>query len=116
MINVDARTIRSLSKGPYAADVLAEFVGSSKKTEAFLVHTPMRRVCNELTAQLSLQLTPMGDTVAEPPFYRTSVRGVFAAGDCVAPYKVTPRAIQVGVTLLLGRLVSLSPRRMVIST
>ena len=93
---VDGRPIVRLVKESNAADVTLEFQDGSKKTESFLVHNPMTRVKGPFAEQLGLEVTPGGDIVANPPFHQTSVRGVFAAGDSITPYKVVPGAISSG--------------------
>ncbi|KAK6198455.1 hypothetical protein LQW54_010284 [Pestalotiopsis sp. IQ-011] len=84
--------------GPIAGakSVTVEFVDGSSKNEAFLVHSPQTTVQGPFVDQLGLSLTPMGDLQADAPMHQTSVRGVFAAGDCITPYKVIPGAISSG--------------------
>ena len=100
--HVDSRPIRCLLKEPHATDVTLEFEDGSKKTESFLVHNPNTHVRGPFAQQLGLGLSPMGDIAAPPPFYQTNVRGVFAAGDCITPYKVTPGAISSGCNAGVG--------------
>jgi pyruvate/2-oxoglutarate dehydrogenase complex dihydrolipoamide dehydrogenase (E3) component len=45
---------------------------------------------------LNLTSSQTGDIKADAPAFQTSERGVFAAGDCVTPYKVIPHAIMSG--------------------
>ena len=99
---VDARTIRRLVKGPNLADITLEFSDGSKKTEAFLAHNPNTYVKGPFVNQLGLDLTPEGNIAAPAPFHQTSIRGVFAAGDCVTPYKVVPGAISSGCNAGVG--------------
>ena len=98
----DARPIRRLVKEPHAADVTLEFEDGSRKTESFLTHNPNTYVKGPFVSQLGLELSPTGDIQAPAPFYQTSVRGVFAAGDCITPYKVTPGAISSGCNASVG--------------
>ena len=93
---IDTRPIKRISKGSTGAEVTLLFADGTEKTEAFLVHNPITQTKGPFAEQLSLEMSPMGDVKAEPPFHQTSVRGVFAAGDCVTPYKVTPGAISSG--------------------
>ena len=94
--HVDARPIARFIKESKAADVTLEFEDGSRKTEAFLVHNPLTHVKGPFAEQLNLEVTPTGDVVANAPFHQTSVRGVFAAGDSITPYKVVPGAISSG--------------------
>lgn len=73
-----------------------ELADGTTKEETFLVHSPNTTVKGPLASQLGLELTPMGDINAAPPMHQTSVRGVFAAGDCITPYKVIAGAISSG--------------------
>lgn len=92
---IDARKIQRLIDNG-GASVTIEFIDGSTKEETFLVHNPKTTVQGPFIEQLGLDLTPTGDILANPPFFQTSVRGVFAAGDCITPYKATPAAIASG--------------------
>lgn len=46
--------------------------------------------------QLGLSISSAGDILAVAPFYQSSVRGVFAAGDCITPLKSASAAIASG--------------------
>ena len=63
-------------KGSNKADIVLRFDDGSEKTELFLAH--------------------------KPPFFQTSVSGVFAAGDCVAPIKTVAQAIYSGTAVGAG--------------
>ncbi|KAI1077142.1 FAD/NAD(P)-binding domain-containing protein [Whalleya microplaca] len=78
---VEPRQIKRLLNNTQANSVTVEFEDGSSNQEKFL---------------LGIALTPMGDIVAEAPMHQSSVRGVFAAGDCITPYKVMPGAISSG--------------------
>ncbi|KAI1307414.1 FAD/NAD(P)-binding domain-containing protein [Xylaria venustula] len=91
---VDNRKIKRLIDSD--GSVTIEFEDGSTKEEKFLVHNPLNTVKGPFVEQLGIQLTPMGDIQADAPAHQTSVRGVFAAGDCITPYKVIPGAISRG--------------------
>ncbi|KAI0972068.1 FAD/NAD(P)-binding domain-containing protein [Xylaria arbuscula] len=91
---VDNRKIKRLIDSD--GSVTVEFEDGSTKGEKFLVHNPLNAVKGPFVEQLGIQLTPMGDIQADAPAHQTSVRGVFAAGDCITPYKVIPGAISSG--------------------
>ncbi|CAJ2503458.1 Uu.00g108520.m01.CDS01 [Anthostomella pinea] len=93
---VDSRQIKRLVENTHADSVTVEFVDGSSKEEKFLVHNPLTTVKGPWFSQLGIALTSMGDIQADAPAHQTSVRGVFAAGDCITPYKVIPGAISSG--------------------
>ncbi|KAI0385081.1 hypothetical protein F5Y04DRAFT_269031 [Hypomontagnella monticulosa] len=93
---VEPRRIKRLSENTQANSVIVEFEDGSSKEEKFLVHNPMTSVQGPFVDQLGISLTPMGDIAADAPMHQSSVRGVFAAGDCITPYKVTAGAISSG--------------------
>ncbi|TGO15298.1 hypothetical protein BTUL_0042g00690 [Botrytis tulipae] len=92
---IDTRKIQRLVDNG-GSSVTIHFSDGSEKEEAFLVHNPKTTVQGPFVEQLGLDLSPAGDILAPPPFHQTSVRGVFAAGDCITPYKATPAAIASG--------------------
>jgi thioredoxin reductase len=109
---VDSRKIARLSligsDGSIPTAVKLDFVDGTSATETFIVHNPFTKVQGPFAEQLGLDTTPgpipeiRGDIVANPPMYQTSVRGVFAAGDCVTPYKVVSGAISSGCNAAIG--------------
>ncbi|KAI0812888.1 FAD/NAD(P)-binding domain-containing protein [Xylaria sp. FL0064] len=93
---VEARKIKRLAAVD-ANSVTVEFVDGGQKEEKFLASHPLTTVQGPFVAQLGITLTPMGDIQADASaFHQTNVRGVFAAGDCITPYKVIPGAISSG--------------------
>jgi gliotoxin/aspirochlorine biosynthesis thioredoxin reductase len=102
---VDSRSISRLSL-VYGSDgqptaLELTFSDDTTATEAFLVHNPLTQVKWSIAGQLGLELTPSpipgnGDISANAPMHQTSLRGVFAAGDCITPYKMIPGAISSG--------------------
>lgn len=102
---VDTRAISRLSLVETDAEPTAiklEFSDGTSTTEKFLVHNPLTQVKGPFASQLGVELAPSpipgttGDIAANPPFYQTSVRGVFATGDCITQYKVMAGAISSG--------------------
>ena len=91
---VDSRSIAKLVDTDEGVDI--EFEGGEKEKVAFLVHNPLTMPQGPFSQQLDLELSPTGDIKAEAPTYQTSCRGVFAAGDCITPFKVIPHAIASG--------------------
>ncbi|PWY88389.1 FAD/NAD(P)-binding domain-containing protein [Aspergillus heteromorphus CBS 117.55] len=105
IFKVDNRQITSFAlsgddlSSPVSIQV--QLVDGSQVEEAFLVHNPNTQVKSSLAAQLGLDFAPSfvpgnGDVAATAPFHQTSIRGVFAAGDCITPYKVVAGAISSG--------------------
>ncbi|KKY35166.1 putative thioredoxin reductase [Diaporthe ampelina] len=82
--------------------VVVEFEDGSSRKEKFLVNQPLTVPGGPFVGQLGLATSPLGDILAEPPFHQTSVRGVFAAGDCMTPNKVVPTAIASGSNAAVG--------------
>lgn len=82
--------------------VAVEFEDGSSRKEKFLVNQPLTVPGGPFVGQLGLATSPLGDILAEPPFHQTSVRGVFAAGDCMTPNKVVPTAIASGSNAAVG--------------
>ncbi|KAL4912938.1 FAD/NAD(P)-binding domain-containing protein [Aspergillus aurantiobrunneus] len=72
------------------------FADGTTAVEAFLVHNPFTKTNGPFAEQLGVEMTASGELVANFPAYQTSVRGVFAAGDCVTQYKVVAGAISSG--------------------
>lgn len=60
------------------------------------VHKPRTKVNGPFVHQLSLELTEKGDIKTIPPFYESSVAGVFAVGDCSTPLKAVSQAVAMG--------------------
>lgn len=91
---IDSRAISRLvdSEG----GVKVKFADGSSKEVKFLAHNPMTVPQGPFAQQLELKLSPTGDIQAEAPAYQTSCRGLFAAGDCISPFKVVPHAIASG--------------------
>lgn len=101
-ISVDSRTISNLVKAPERAQVTLQFTDGTSKTEGFLAHKPSHNLRGDLAQQLGLDLTPMGTIAISPPFNQTSLKGVFAAGDCASPMPVVIFALSSGAAAGVG--------------
>lgn len=108
---VDTRPIAKLtvveSTGKAPKAIQLEFTDGSSATEAFLVHNPLTKINGPFAEQLGVETTPspipgIGDIAASPPAFQTNVRGVFAAGDSITPYKVIAGAISSGCNAAVG--------------
>ncbi|MCJ1471419.1 hypothetical protein MMC13_000058 [Lambiella insularis] len=102
IISVDSRTIARLEKGPRRAEVILHFSDGSRAVEGFLAHKPKCQLNGDFAQQLGLELTPQGDLKTTPPFYQTSVQGVFTAGDTSSPVKIAPNAMFTGAAAAAG--------------
>jgi thioredoxin reductase len=91
---LDTRTITQLTGIEGGAKV--ELADGTSKDVNFLVHSPITTPQGSFVKQLGLTLSQTGDVKADAPGFQTSEKGVFAAGDCITPYKVIPHAIMSG--------------------
>jgi gliotoxin/aspirochlorine biosynthesis thioredoxin reductase len=94
---------KPISKITYAPDpepgtATVHLEDGSDETVSFLVHRPKTVLSGDFASQLGVELTEAGDIKTSPPFYETSVKGVFAAGDCAVPLKQVVWAISTGVS------------------
>ncbi|KAI5927183.1 FAD/NAD(P)-binding domain-containing protein [Camillea tinctor] len=93
---VEPRKITKLVKAPERAQITIHLDDGTSKTEAFLAHKPKTTLRGSLAQQLGLELTPMNTIKVNPPFNQTSVKGVFAAGDCSSPMHTVNAALHSG--------------------
>lgn len=99
---VEPRVIKRLAETE-GNSVTVEFTDGPSKQEKFLVNQPLTVPGGPFVEQLGLVTTiPLGDIQAEAHFHQTTVRGVFAAGDCITPYKIIPGAISSGCNAAVG--------------
>ncbi|KAI5863058.1 FAD/NAD(P)-binding domain-containing protein [Durotheca rogersii] len=106
---VDSRPIkRFVDTG---SSLTIEFADGSTNHETFLVHNPKTGVNGSFVEQLGLALSPIGDIQAAGPFFQTSVRGVFAAGDAVNPYKAANAAISSGCNAAVAAIAQLQAEK-----
>lgn len=97
-MTIDTRKITRLVKGRERAQVELHFADGTAKTEAFIAHKSQVKLRGILAEQLGVELVSTNGTIKViPPFNQTSVKGVFAAGDCVSVIHNVTTAIQAGV-------------------
>lgn len=101
-MEVDARKIARLEKSLKRAEVTLHFEDGQSKTEGFLFGKPLAVLRGDLHKQLGLALTPKGTIVVNPPFNETSMKGVFAAGDCASPMQTVTTAQATGTNAGAG--------------
>lgn len=97
-MTIDSRKIVQMVKGPERARVDLHFEDGTAKTDAFLAHKSHVQLRGPLAEQLGVELVSTNGTIkVSPPFNQTSVKGVFAAGDCVSVIHNVTTATQAGV-------------------
>lgn len=96
---VDSRKITKLVKVPERARITIQFDDGTEKTEGFLAHKPKFRLKGDLAQQIGCEITPMNTIKVNPPFNQTSVKGVFAAGDCANPMQTLTQALFSGTAV-----------------
>ncbi|QYT03371.1 Pyr_redox_2 domain-containing protein [Trichoderma simmonsii] len=101
-MKVDTRKIQRMTLQADGAGIHLQFEDGSSTTEGFLAHTPATKPRGPFATQLGLALRPNGDIEAGPPFYQTSVKGAYAAGDSCGMMKNIPHAIFSGSLAGMG--------------
>ncbi|KAK2054705.1 FAD/NAD(P)-binding domain-containing protein [Colletotrichum caudatum] len=103
-ISVDDRKIARSAHdhGHGHGHVTIAFEGGQSVTEGFIAHQPTAKPRGPFAEQLGLELQASGDIMVKQPFYETSVRGVFAAGDCATPIKAVSQAVAMGTVTAAG--------------
>lgn len=100
----EARKITSVSK----VNPKVTLEDGTSLVEGFLAHTPETKSRGCFIDDLGLEKTPKNDIKAGPPFFQTSVKGVFAAGDSCGLMKNVPNAIFSGSLAGMGASFQLS--------
>lgn len=105
-LKVDRRELARLEKGNATrSEVVVHFKDGSSKSEGLLVHKPKSELNGPFAPQLLLELTEQGVIKTTQPFYESSVKGVFAVGDCASPMPAVSNAVAQGA-FAAGGLVS----------
>lgn len=96
-VTVDNRPVVRLERGTgQPSEIIIGFEDGSTEAQGFLVHQPRATLAGPFAKQLSLELAPGGEIRVTPPFYETSMPGVFAVGDCATPLKAVSQALAMG--------------------
>ncbi|UPK93540.1 hypothetical protein LCI18_004475 [Fusarium solani-melongenae] len=101
-ITTDDREIASLALGAEGSGITITFADGSSVQEAFLAHKPPTKLNGPFAEQLGVELAPSGDIKVTPPYGATSVKGVYAAGDCATPMKNVMQAMHMGTFAGVG--------------
>ncbi|KAK8141563.1 hypothetical protein G3M48_010308 [Beauveria asiatica] len=101
-ITIDDRDIASLTLGPQSSGITISFADGSSVQEAFLAHKPPTKLNGPFAAQLRVELTPARDVKVTPPFGATSLKGVYAAGNCATAMKNAMQAMHMGTFAGVG--------------
>ncbi|KAK4184514.1 hypothetical protein QBC35DRAFT_477191 [Podospora australis] len=94
-LTIDARKIVSMEKTG-ENHLKMEFDDGEVVEHGFLVAVPDVKINGNFHEQLGLDIDPGAFIKVNPPFYETSVPGVFAVGDCATMVKAVPQAIAMG--------------------
>jgi thioredoxin reductase len=94
-ISIEPRKIAKFVKGEKGSEIVVHFEDGERKVEAFITHKPVGVPNGGWIEMLGLETTPQGLIKVGAPFAETSVKGVFAAGDCAMPIQAA--------TLTLGQ-------------
>ncbi|KAI1370791.1 thioredoxin reductase glit [Hypoxylon crocopeplum] len=103
--HIENRRTASLAKDPAVkgdAGILVTLEDGSINREGFIAHAPVTELNGPFAKDLGIVLAPQGFIDAQPPFYTTSVPGVYAAGDCATIMKGVPMAAMMGSCVAAG--------------
>ncbi|KAI1410274.1 thioredoxin reductase glit [Hypoxylon sp. FL1857] len=103
--HIENRRVVRLSKDPDVegdAGVIVTLEDGRTNREMFLTHAPAAELNGPFAADLGVALASQGHIDAQPPFYTTSVPGVYAAGDCATFMKAVPMATMMGSVVAAG--------------
>ncbi|ROV93149.1 hypothetical protein VMCG_08739 [Cytospora schulzeri] len=96
-IAVDKRRISKLAKGTQGpSEVIVHFQDGESLAQGFIVHKPKSEINGPFVRQLSLELTEQAVIKTTQPFYESSVKGVFAVGDCATAIPAVTNAMAMG--------------------
>ncbi|KIX09581.1 uncharacterized protein Z518_00661 [Rhinocladiella mackenziei CBS 650.93] len=95
-LTIEPRRITSLErKGTRGSDMTVHFEDGNSKDEVFLAHIPRTEINGPFLRQLDVEVEN-GVIKTVPPFYETTVSGVFAVGDCATALKTVTQAVAMG--------------------
>ncbi|KAJ4320399.1 hypothetical protein N0V84_005893 [Fusarium piperis] len=95
-INYDNRIVKSFQLVDNGPAVKITFEDGSSKVEGFVASHPNVVQTAPFAEQLGLEMQPSGEIKVEQPFYETSVKGCFAAGDAATMMRSVLQAMAMG--------------------
>jgi gliotoxin/aspirochlorine biosynthesis thioredoxin reductase len=101
-LKINSNRIARLDAAPGDSGVVVTMADGEKISEGFLVHNPQCQVSGPWALQLGLEMTARGDIATQAPFYETTVKGVYAVGDCAMPMKSVTMAVASGTACAGG--------------
>ncbi|KAI1369689.1 hypothetical protein F5Y08DRAFT_325297 [Xylaria arbuscula] len=103
--HIENRKIRSVAKDPDVqgeAGVLVTLEDGTVNKEGFLAHVPDFELNGSFVKELGVELAAQGHIHTLPPFFNTTVPGVYAAGDCATVFRTVPNAMMMGSFVAAG--------------
>ncbi|KAI0548749.1 FAD/NAD(P)-binding domain-containing protein [Xylaria curta] len=103
--HIENRKIKGLAKDTDVqgeAGALVTLEDGTVNREGFIAHAPDFELNGPFAKDLGVEITPQGHINTLPPFFNTSVPGVFAAGDCATLMKSVPTATMMGSFVAAG--------------
>jgi NADPH-dependent glutamate synthase beta subunit-like oxidoreductase len=101
-IKINPKAIARMETSPEGAAVTLVFEDDTRQTVDFLVHKAETKVFGTFAQELGLKFTAAGDVETTAPCQETSVKGIFAAGDCGTPAKLVVVAMATGASVGIG--------------
>ncbi|KAH6898126.1 hypothetical protein B0T10DRAFT_431837 [Thelonectria olida] len=101
-IHFDNRKIARFELQRGGPKVTIHFSDGTSKTERFIANHPSVAQKAPFVDALGLERLPSGDIKTEAPFYETSVKGCFAAGDAATMMRSVPQAQSMGGFAAVG--------------
>jgi gliotoxin/aspirochlorine biosynthesis thioredoxin reductase len=96
-IRVECRRVVKMELKSDTKDrVIVHLEDGEAAKEGFIAYRPKNRVNGPFASQLGLELTEQGIIKTTPPFNETSVKGVFAVGDCASMFPAVVNAMAMG--------------------
>ncbi|KAK4239025.1 hypothetical protein C8A03DRAFT_43329 [Achaetomium macrosporum] len=92
----DRRVIRLQKAKEESSEVIVHLEDGTTVSHGFMTHKPKTQVNGPFVEQLGLEINEMGVIKTNPPFYETTVPGVFAIGDCASPMHAVVNALAMG--------------------
>jgi gliotoxin/aspirochlorine biosynthesis thioredoxin reductase len=93
---VDNRPLKRVFKESGNENIHVEFENGEVLSFSFLVSKPDLEIDPSLPDQLGVECIPGFGIKVTPPFNKSSVEGVYAAGDCCSPLRMIPNALNMG--------------------